>query len=91
VQLRATGLLGDAYAELGKKEDAIAQYKKAGTMIENDDFNSPEYLFRAGYLSETLNKNSDAIGFYKQIKEKYPNSQRAYDIDKYLARLGETK
>jgi tetratricopeptide (TPR) repeat protein len=91
VQLRATGLLGDAYAELGKKQEAIDQYKKAGTMIENDDFNSPEYLFRAGYLSETLNKTSDAIGFYKQIKEKYPNSQRAYDIDKYLARLGETK
>jgi TolA-binding protein len=91
VQLRATGLLGDAYAELGKKEEAITQYKKAGTMIENDDFNSPEYLFRAGYLSETMNKTSDAIGYYKQIKEKYPNSQRAYDIDKYLARLGETK
>jgi len=91
VQLRATGLLGDAYAELGKKAEAIDQYQKAGTMIENDDFNSPEYLFRAGYLSETMNKNKEAIEFYKKIKEKYPNSQRAYDIDKYLARLGETK
>lgn len=91
IELRATGLLGDAYAEQGKKEEAVAQYKKAGTMIEKDDFNSPEYLFRAGYLSETLNKNSDAIELYKKIKEKYPNSQRAYDIDKYLARLGETK
>ena len=91
VQLRATGLLGDAYAELGKKEEAVDQYKKAGSMIENDDFNSPEYLFRAGYLYETMNKNKEAIELYKKIKEKYPNSQRAYDIDKYLARLGETK
>ncbi|RYZ48208.1 MAG: tetratricopeptide repeat protein, partial [Sphingobacteriales bacterium] len=91
IELRATGLLGDAYAEQGKKEEAVAQYKKAGTMIEKDDFNSPEYLFRAGYLSESMNKNSDAIEMYKKIKEKYPNSQRAYDIDKYLARLGETK
>ncbi len=91
VQLRATGLLGDAYAEAGKKEEAITQYEKAGTMAEQDDFNSPEYLFRAGYLSESVNKNDDAIRFYKKIKEKYPNSQRAYDIDKYLARLGEIK
>ncbi|HMF71037.1 MAG TPA: tetratricopeptide repeat protein [Flavitalea sp.] len=91
VQLRATGLLGDAYAELGKKAEAVDQYQKAGTMIENDDFNSPEYLFRAGYLSETMNKNKEAIEFYKKIKQKYPNSQRAYDIDKYLARLGEIK
>jgi TolA-binding protein len=83
--------LGDAYAELGKKEEAIAQYRKAGTMNEKDDFNSPEYLFRAGYLSETVNKTNEAIELYKQVKEKYPNSQRAYDIDKYLARLGEIK
>jgi tetratricopeptide (TPR) repeat protein len=91
VQVRAAGLLGDAYAELGKKEEAVEQYKKAGTMLETDDFNSPEYLFRAGYLSESMNKTADAIGFYKKVKEKYPNSQRAYDIDKYLSRLGETK
>ena len=60
-------------------------------MLESDDFNSPEYLFRAGYLSETMNKTADAVELYKKIKEKYPNSQRAYDIDKYLARLRETK
>ncbi|MET0242675.1 MAG: tetratricopeptide repeat protein [Flavitalea sp.] len=91
VQLRATGLLGDAYAELGKKEDAVAAYKKAGSINEVDDYNTPEYLFRAGALSESLNKNAEAIELYKKIKDKYPNSQRAYDIDKYLARLGETK
>jgi TolA-binding protein len=89
VQLRATGLLGDAYAEQGKKELAIDQYRKAGTMIEEDDFNSPEYLFRAALLSESLNKNKEAIELYKKIKDRYPNSQRAYDVDKYLARLGE--
>jgi predicted negative regulator of RcsB-dependent stress response len=88
---RATGLLGDAYAEQGKKEEAVEHYKKAGRMIEKDNFNSPEYLFRAGYLYETMNKNNEAIELYKEIKQKYPNSQRAFEIDKYLARLGETK
>ena len=52
---------------------------------------SPEYLFRAGYLYETLGKNKDAIEMYQLIKSKYPASQRGYDIDRYLARLGAIK
>ena len=91
LQAKAYGLLGDAYSELNKKDDAIAEYKKAGTLFEKDDLISPEYLFRAGYLYESMGKNKDAIEMYQTIKDKYPNSQRGADIDKYLARLGETK
>lgn len=91
LQARAYGLLGDAYSELSKKDEAIASYKKAGTIFEKDDLLSPEYLFRAGYLYETMGRNKDAIDMYKIIKEKYPASQRGFDIDKYLARLGETR
>ncbi len=89
VQARANSLLGDAYSELGKREEAAAEYKKAGTLFEKDDFNSPEYLFRAGYLYESLGKNKEAIEMYKIIKEKYARSERGFTIDKYLARLGE--
>lgn len=89
IQARATALLGDAYGELGKKEDAAQEYSKAGKMFEKDDYNSPEYLFRAGYLYESIGKNKDAIEMYKLIKEKYSKSERGFDIDKYLARLGE--
>lgn len=88
VQLRATGLLGDAYAEAGKKQDAAEQYKKAGTLFEDDDFNSPEYLFRAGLMYQDLGKNKDAIDMFSLIKDKYPGSQQGREIDKYLARLG---
>lgn len=91
VQARAYGMLGDAYSELNKKEDAIEQYKKAGTLFEKDDFISPEYLFRAGYLYESMGKNQQAIEMYQVIKDKYPSSQRGADIDKYLARLGALK
>ena len=90
VQERAYGLLGDAYSELNNKEEAAAQYKKAGTLTEKDDLFSPEYLFRAGYLYESIGKTQDAIDMYQIVKEKYPSSQRGYDIDKYLARLGVT-
>ena len=88
LQERAYGLLGDAYSEQGKKEEAAEQYKKAGTYDEKDELFSPEYLFRSGYLYENMGKTQDAIAMYKLIKEKYPTSQRGADIDKYLARLG---
>ena len=91
LQARAFGLLGDAYSELNKKDDAVESYKKAGTLFEKDDLLSPEYLFRAGYLYESMGRNKEAIEMYKTIKEKYPASQRGFDIDKYLARLGDIK
>jgi tetratricopeptide (TPR) repeat protein len=91
VQVRAYGLLGDAYSELNKKEEAAEEYKKAGTYYEKDDLFSPEYLFRSGYLYESMGKTQDAITMYQLIKDKYPTSQRGYDIDKYLARLGVIK
>jgi len=88
LQGRAYGLLADAYSELNKKEEAAEEYKKAGTYFEKDELFSPEYLFRSGYLYESMGKTQDAISMYKLIKDRYPASQRGADIDKYLARLG---
>jgi tetratricopeptide (TPR) repeat protein len=91
VQAKAYGLLGDAYSELNKKEDAVASYKKAGTTFDKDNIISPEYLFRAGYLYESMGRPKEAIEMYQLIKDKYPSSQRGFDIDRYLARLGVVK
>ncbi|MBC7827166.1 MAG: tetratricopeptide repeat protein [Chitinophagaceae bacterium] len=91
LQVRTAGLLGDAYAETGKKNDAADSYKKAGTIFEADNINSPEYLFRAGLLYETMGKNNEATEMYSIIKQKYPSTQRGIEIDKYLARLGKIK
>jgi len=91
VQAKAYGLLGDAYSELNKKEEAVEQYKKAGTYFDQDEIISPEYLFRAGYLYESMGRNDDAIAMYTIIKNKYPASPRGFDIDRYLARLGVVK
>lgn len=88
LQERDYGLLADAYSELNRKEEAAEQYKKAGTYFEKDELFSPEYLFRSGYLYESMGKTQDAITMYKMIKDKYPQSQRGVEIDKYLARLG---
>jgi tetratricopeptide (TPR) repeat protein len=91
VQAKAYGLLGDAYSELNRKEEAAEQYKKAGTYFDQDEIISPEYLFRAGYLYESMGRNQDAIAMYQIIKSKYPASPRGFDIDRYLARLGVVK
>lgn len=91
VQAKAYGLLGDAYAESGKTSEAAEQYVKAGNHFADDDFNSAEYLFRAAFLYQSINKTKEAIDLFKTIKEKYPNSTRGADVEKYLAKLGEVE
>lgn len=91
IGVRATGLLGDAYSESGKKAEAVDQYRKAGTMFPEDNYNSPEYLFRAGLLYQELGKTNEAIEMFQIIKDKYASSERGVEIDKYLARLGAVK
>lgn len=91
LKAKSLGLLGDALSEQGNKEEAVAYYKKAGVAMPDDEYFSSEYLFRAGYLLETMGKKKEAVEQYKIIKEKYPTSQRGYDIEKFLARLNEFK
>ena len=88
VQARAYKLLGDAYSELGKNDEAIASYKKAANHFTADVNNSAEYLFIAGSLAEKSGKNNEAIELYKEIKEKYPGTAGASEAEKYLAKLG---
>jgi tetratricopeptide (TPR) repeat protein len=87
VQLMAYGCLGDAYSELNKKEDAIASYKKAATVFEDDGNNSAEYLFRAGLLAETSGNTREALELYKELKDKFPRTDKGLQADKYIYRL----
>jgi tetratricopeptide (TPR) repeat protein len=89
IQARAYKLLGDAYADQGKTSDALDNYKKAAHHFKEDQENSSEYLFLAGYFAEKVAKDQkQAIELYKELKENYPNTQRGFDAGKYLARLG---
>lgn len=89
LQVRVNGLLGDAYSELGKKQEAADYYTKAGTIYQDDDINSPEYLFRAALMNQELGKNKEAANLFKQLKDKYPTSQHVLEADKYLGKMGE--
>ncbi len=88
IQAKAEGLLGDAYAELKKNEEAIDHYKKAGTIFSEDQAISSEYLFRGALLSEIAGKTDQAIELYQTIKDKYPRTDKGFVVDKYLSRLG---
>ena len=91
VEAKKEGLLGDAYSELKKNEEAISHYRKAGTLFPDDQAISSEYLFRAALLLEMSGKNKEAIELYEQVKEKYPRTEKGFVVDKYLARLGAVK
>ncbi|MCA6451067.1 MAG: tetratricopeptide repeat protein [Chitinophagaceae bacterium] len=87
VQLMAYGCLGDAYAELNKKEEAVESYKKAAHTFEKDESNSAEYLFRAALLQESAGKTKEALDLYKELKEKFPRTEKGFQADKYIYRL----
>ncbi|MFV0605251.1 MAG: tetratricopeptide repeat protein [Niabella sp.] len=89
VQQRAYKLLGDAYGDLGKNEDALKYYKKAAHHFEEDQAASAEALFSAAYLAQhVVNKKDEAIELYKELKQKYPRTQQGFEADKYLSQLG---
>ena len=87
VQAIAYGTIGDAYSELKKNDDAISYYKKAGSHFPEDDAISSEYLFRAASLLELNGKADEAVTIFKDIKSKYPKSEKGFSADRYINRL----
>ena len=84
-QARAYKLLADAYSELGKNDDAIEYYKKSANHFPEDLHNAAESLLFAALLSDRSGKTKEAIELFKEIKERFPNTQAANESDKYLA------
>ena len=87
IQMMAYGCLGDAYSELKKSDDAVTYYKKAAETFDKDEPNASEYLFRAGLTLELAGKTKEAVEIYKQVKEKFPETDRGRMADKYIYRL----
>ena len=85
IKTTVVGLTGDSYVELGETTKAISYFDKAAEM--DNAILSPVYLKKAGLVYESLNQPEKAEKKYTAIKEKYPKSSEAADIDKYLARV----
>jgi TolA-binding protein len=86
ISAMALGAIGDAYAEMGKNEDAASYYEKAAAYKENE-FTTPMFLFKAGLMNEVLNNNEKALELYEKIEKEYPRSTEARTIKKYIARV----
>lgn len=91
VQAAAYIMLGDASAELKKNDDALSYYQKAASVNSKDEYMTPEALFKLGGFAESIGKTEEAVTAYKKIRDAFPKSSRAGDMDKYLARLGVTE
>jgi tetratricopeptide (TPR) repeat protein len=84
--LIATGAIGDAYLELDEPSKAITYYEKAAT-TEDNIFVNPIYLMKAGQVYESQEKFQKALETYQKIKDNYPESQEAQEIEKYIAKV----
>lgn len=81
---RALACIADCHVELGNYEEAYKNYVAALETADNDL--ASEYAFRAGLVAEKLGNNADALAMYNTVKEKYPSSPRAMEIEKYISR-----
>jgi len=79
------GLIGDCYVNLNDNSKAIGYFEKAAG--KDNAVLSPVYLKKAGLIYESQNEAEKAEKVYTQIKEKYPKSAEASDIEKYIARV----
>jgi tetratricopeptide (TPR) repeat protein len=80
------GATGDAYDELGNKEQAVKLYLEAAVLDKNK-FTSPIYYLKAGNAYESMGNKEKALAMYQIIKDKYSDSNEGRTIDKYIARL----
>ena len=81
---RATACIGDAYVGLEDYKKALGYFEKAA---QADNMYAAGYLLKAGAVAEALGENEKALSFYKKIKDQYPQSIEAYDVDKYIGRI----
>ena len=83
---RAQAGIGDAYVGLEDYKSALAAYEKAAATVSSNMY-AAGYLLKAGQVAEEMGDKDKAVDFYKKIKDQYPESAEASDIDKYITRI----
>lgn len=93
VEIKKYILLGNAYAEQKKTEDALSAYKKAASVNEKDEAFTADALITAAAYADYAGKPKDAAELYQKAKDNYPNFPAVQngEVEKHLAKLGVTK
>ncbi len=84
---RAQACIGDAYVGLEDYKNAVSAFKKAVAKADNPF--AASYLVKEGLALEQLGDKAAALECYKTVKDKYPQSVEAFDIDRYIAAVEE--
>ena len=79
--------LGDAYVALGEMNAAVKSFEAAAA--SKNDIIAPISLKKAGLVYLELGNTKAARKSFETLKENYPNSQEAQDIDKYIANIAD--
>lgn len=83
LSILAAGAIGDAYAEKNQLQQALDQYVKASEMEQND-FTTPRFLFKAGKAALALGKKAEALKFFTSVKESYENTPEGQQADTFI-------
>ncbi|MBR5854841.1 MAG: tetratricopeptide repeat protein [Paludibacteraceae bacterium] len=79
----ASQLLGDAYVCLGEYDKAIDAFEAAAD--SENELIAPMALKKLGFVQMELGDNAAAKEAFETIKNDYPTSAQAQDIEKYIA------
>jgi len=87
--LGAAAFAGEAaiHANRGNNDEAGDLYRRAATIFTSD-VTTPIYLLKAGQEYELAGEKGDARRVYEQIRDDYPTSPEARNIEFFLARVG---
>lgn len=78
-------LIGDAYTELGKYQEAAKIYEEAAKAASNDAI-SPSCLVKAGHAYEKLGNKAKALELYKLIQQEYYTAPESQTVEADIIR-----
>ena len=81
----ALGGIASAHLELNQLDESLNFFKNAADWDDNN-FTRPLFMMRQAFVYEKKNDYQSAIDIYNQIKNDFPFSSEARDIEKYIGR-----
>jgi len=79
----AKGAIGDSFLQLGQADEALGYYSQAASEKANT-FTTPRFLLKAAITALDLGEAGKAEDFLTRIKEEFPDSPQADQVDVYL-------
>ncbi len=86
ISASAYSAIAYGYEELNEPAKAASYYEQAARVIENNQ-TTPFYLLLAAENYESAGQEQAALGIYKEIVKRYPNSQERSKAERMVEKL----